>query len=48
MGYVRCEEGASDAWLMGGRYEIEVSGVKYAVEVSLRPLYDPGMNKIKC
>ena len=48
MGYVRCEEGASDAWLMAGRYEIEVSGVKYAVEVSLRPLYDPGMNKIKC
>jgi glycine cleavage system aminomethyltransferase T/glycine/D-amino acid oxidase-like deaminating enzyme len=48
MGYVGVDDGASDLQVLGGLYEIEVSGARYATEVSVRPFYDPAMKKIKC
>jgi hypothetical protein len=29
-------------------YEIEIAGIRYAAEASLRPLYDPKNERIKC
>jgi 4-methylaminobutanoate oxidase (formaldehyde-forming) len=41
-------EGAADAaWLNSGKWEVEIAGALYPCQVSLRPLYDPDMKRIK-
>ena len=35
------------AYLQGGQWEVEVAGKVYPAQVSLRPLYDPNMTRIK-
>jgi 4-methylaminobutanoate oxidase (formaldehyde-forming) len=35
------------AYLGSGRWEIEIAGRHYPVEVSLKPMYDPQMTRIK-
>jgi glycine cleavage system aminomethyltransferase T/glycine/D-amino acid oxidase-like deaminating enzyme len=35
------------AWLEEGEWEVEIAGKRYPAEVSLKPMYDPGMEKIK-
>ena len=35
------------AYLQGGQWEVEVAGKLYPAQVSLRPLYDPTMARIK-
>jgi 4-methylaminobutanoate oxidase (formaldehyde-forming) len=35
------------AYLDGGRFEVEIAGKSYPARASLRPLYDPEMKKIK-
>jgi 4-methylaminobutanoate oxidase (formaldehyde-forming) len=36
------------AYIDKGRWEVEIAGKVYPAVVSLRPLYDPDMKKIKC
>jgi 4-methylaminobutanoate oxidase (formaldehyde-forming) len=48
MGYVGRDQAVTEEWISEGFYEIEVAGVRYETRASLRPLYDPGMKKIKC
>ena len=48
MGYVENTAGLADKdFVMAGRYEIEVAGVKVAATPSLTPFYDPGSTRIK-
>jgi heterotetrameric sarcosine oxidase gamma subunit len=35
------------AWLAGGKWEVDIAGRRWPAVVSLRPLYDPEMKKIK-
>jgi len=35
------------AWLEEGDWEVEIAGKRYPAEVSLKPMYDPGMARIK-
>jgi len=35
------------AWLQDGSWEVDIAGKIYPAEVSLRPLYDPGMERIR-
>jgi 4-methylaminobutanoate oxidase (formaldehyde-forming) len=35
------------AYLEEGAWEVDIAGRKYPAEVSLKPMYDPGMKKIK-
>jgi len=35
------------AWIEGGRWEVEIAGVRYPAIASLRPLYDPKMAKVR-
>ncbi|RPH96796.1 MAG: FAD-dependent oxidoreductase [Lysobacterales bacterium] len=35
------------AWLAEGRWEVDIAGKVYPAEVSLRPLYDPGMERVR-
>ena len=48
MGYVENSAGLADKdFVMAGRYEIEVAGVKVAATASLVPFYDPSSARIK-
>ena len=35
------------AYLEEGKWEVDIAGRIYPAEVSLKPLYDPGMKKIR-
>jgi 4-methylaminobutanoate oxidase (formaldehyde-forming) len=42
------EGDAVDAdWLQGGTWTVDIAGEIYPCIVSLRPLYDPGMSRIR-
>jgi len=44
---IEAAEPVTAAYLKDGRWEIDVAGTLYPCEVSLRPLYDPEMKKIR-
>ncbi len=46
-GYVRNPEGVDEAYVLDGDYELEVATERVACNVSLKPLYDPEMRRIK-
>lgn len=48
LGYIAHDAEVTDGWIEEGRYAIEISTKRYAVQASLRPLYDPTREKIKC
>jgi 4-methylaminobutanoate oxidase (formaldehyde-forming) len=48
LGYVRAPDGAVVESVGADDYEIEVAGVRHPATASLRPLYDPKNERIKC
>jgi 4-methylaminobutanoate oxidase (formaldehyde-forming) len=48
LGYVRAPNGAVVESVGADDYEIEVAGVRHPATASLRPLYDPKNERIKC
>ncbi|WP_439888897.1 GcvT family protein [Pseudomonas sp. MBLB4123] len=48
MGYVEHGPGVTKEWLENAQFEIEVECVRYKVQPSLRPFYDPTNERIKC
>ena len=47
LGYVENVDGVDADYVSAGRYEIEVAGVRYPAQASLRPLYDPRSRRIR-
>ena len=47
LGHVRSEEVKTKEQLLSGEYELEVATFRVKAEVTLEPLYDPDMQKIK-
>ena len=48
LAYVSSSDGAIDAaWLDGGRFEVEIAGVRAPVQASLRAPYDPTSSRIR-
>lgn len=47
MGYVRNPDGVDKDFVMSGSYELEVATVRVPADVTMKPLYDPKMHKIK-
>jgi heterotetrameric sarcosine oxidase gamma subunit len=43
----RADEPIDQAWLDAGRWEVEISGRRHAARCSLRPMYDPAMERIR-
>jgi len=35
-------------YIKSGTYEIDIAGERYPAEVSLRPMYDPGLKRVRC
>lgn len=48
LGYVHIEPGQSVAEILAGTYAIEVAGERIAADASLRPMYDPDNERIRC
>ena len=48
LGYVPMEPGTDAAELLKNNYEIEVAGVRFPADASLRPMYDPKNERIRC
>ena len=46
MGYVPCKGQTADE-LLGSRYEIDVAGRRFGAVASLKPMYDPGNERMK-
>ncbi|WP_281991078.1 GcvT family protein [Sulfitobacter geojensis] len=47
MGYVRSDEAIDKEHVLSGEYELEVATCRVKAEVTLAPLYDPKMAKVK-
>jgi 4-methylaminobutanoate oxidase (formaldehyde-forming) len=47
MGYVRHGEGVDREYVTSGDYELEVAGQLVPARVTLDPLYDPKMERVK-
>ncbi len=47
MGYVRASEAIDKNYVLSGTYELEVATERVPAEVTLSPLYDPEMNRIR-
>jgi glycine cleavage system T protein len=47
LGYVKFPDGTDADFVNTGKFEIEVVGVKYPAQASLRPLYDPKNTRIR-
>jgi len=47
-GYVRRAEGLDRRWLEAGRYELEVAAERVPCTIHFKPLYDPGMARMRC
>jgi hypothetical protein len=44
---VTAKGGASDAFILGARYEIEIGNTRHAARPSLVPLYDPKSARVR-
>jgi len=44
---IEAGEPINKAYLQEGTWEIDIAGTRYPAEVSLRPMYDPKMERIK-
>lgn len=47
MGYVRNPEGVTADYVLSGTYELEVATLRIPAEVTLSPLFDPKMERVK-
>jgi 4-methylaminobutanoate oxidase (formaldehyde-forming) len=48
LGYVHVDKGEKPDEILGAKYEIEVAGVRVPADASLRPMFDPKNEKIRC
>ena len=48
LGYVNEPEGVTADYLNSGTFEIEVEGKRYPARASLRPMYDPKNERVRC
>lgn len=47
LGYVRNPEGVTTDFVLSGKYELEVATIRVPADVTLAPLFDPKMERIK-
>lgn len=38
----------TEEFIMSGKYEIDIAGTRYPAKVSLEPMYDPDLKKVRC
>jgi 4-methylaminobutanoate oxidase (formaldehyde-forming) len=48
LGFIESVEPITSQHVLEDRWEIDIAGTLYAADASLRPMFDPGMTRIKC
>ena len=44
---VEANEPVKKAWVAAGKWEIEIAGVRHPAIASVRPMYDPKLERVK-
>jgi 4-methylaminobutanoate oxidase (formaldehyde-forming) len=44
---IEAGEPINKAYVQEGTWEVDIAGTRYPAEVSIRPMYDPKMERIK-
>jgi 4-methylaminobutanoate oxidase (formaldehyde-forming) len=44
---INADQPIDEAYLSGGKWEADIAGTRYPAVVSLKPMYDPDMERIK-
>jgi 4-methylaminobutanoate oxidase (formaldehyde-forming) len=44
---INADQPIDEAYLSGGKWEVDIAGTRYPAVVSLKPMYDPDMERIK-
>jgi 4-methylaminobutanoate oxidase (formaldehyde-forming) len=47
MCYLKKPEGIQDEWIRSGKYEINVAGKMFPIQIHLEPLYDPQSKRVR-
>ena len=48
LGFIENQDGVSRDYVKNGTFEISIAGVRYPAQASLRPMYDPKLERIRC
>ena len=43
----RAAEPITEEWLRAGTWDVEIAGARYPMVASLKPMYDPAMERIR-
>ena len=47
LGFVENQEGVTSDYIKQGNFEIDVAGQRYPAKASLRPMYDPKLERVR-
>jgi 4-methylaminobutanoate oxidase (formaldehyde-forming) len=47
LGFIKNQDGVNSDFVMGGKFEIDVAGQRYPAKASLRPMYDPKLERVR-
>jgi len=47
LAFVHADTAVDQGWLNSGEWEVDIAGKRHAAKVSLRPMYDPDMKKVR-
>ena len=47
LGYVRCDDGVDDEYLLSGEYELEIKTRRVPAKIHLKALYDPANQRVR-
>ena len=47
MCYLKNPEGPDEAWILSGKYEINVEGKMFPIRIHLKPPYDPQRERVR-
>ena len=47
MCYLKNPAGIQDEWIMSGKYEINVAGKLFPIQIHLEPIYDPQSKRVR-
>ena len=48
IGFARAESSLTAKIINAGEWQVEIAGQRYTAQASLKPLYDPNMERVKC
>jgi 4-methylaminobutanoate oxidase (formaldehyde-forming) len=43
---IHANQSIDEIYISSGKWEVDIAGTLYPAEVSLKPMYDPGMERI--